>query len=119
MAAKESRLSTLHELLAENYIRLVEHGRPIYDLDPETGENKIVGYMPLTAAELQAVNKFLKDNDITCAPDDNNAIGELQERLRERNSRRQERQLKRQREQEGLSGEHSEFFAGLNATAMQ
>jgi hypothetical protein len=34
-----------------------------------------------TAADVNAAIKFLKDNNITCAPDKNNHLGELEEEL--------------------------------------
>lgn len=65
MAAKQSMLATLHELLAEQMIDEIKWYR----------ENEI----PVPAADKAAIAKFLKDNSITCDPAD---AGDL-ERLRD------------------------------------
>ncbi|QHJ82362.1 MAG: hypothetical protein [Caudoviricetes sp.] len=65
MAAKQSMLAKLHELLAEQMIDEINWYR----------ENDI----PVPAADKAAIAKFLKDNSITCDPAD---AGDL-ERLRD------------------------------------
>ena len=110
MAAAESILGTLHEKLAETYLDLLE-GRPIYN---EAGEE--VGRMPLQAAELQAINKFLKDNDITCAPDDSGRLAEIETKLRERNERRGLRRAARAASMDELAEAGGGFLSGLQPT---
>lgn len=65
MAAKQSMLAKLHELLAEQMIDEINWYR----------DNDI----PVPAADKAAIAKFLKDNSITCDPAD---AGDL-ERLRD------------------------------------
>lgn len=108
MAASESILGNLHERLAETYLDLLK-GRPVFD---EAGEE--VGRIPLGAADLQAINKFLKDNDITCAPDDSSKLAEIEERMRERNDRRTQRRAARAATTAELAEAGGGFLAGLN-----
>lgn len=108
MAASESILGNLHERLAETYLDLLK-GRPVFD---EAGEE--VGRIPLGAADLQAINKFLKDNDITCAPDDSGKLAEIEERMRERNDRRTQRRAARAATTAELAEAGGGFLAGLN-----
>jgi hypothetical protein len=65
MAAKESRLALLHEKLTEAFLQMLE--------DP--------GEEGLKAAELTAIAKFLKDNNITCEIDKNPRLKELKDRV--------------------------------------
>lgn len=115
MAAKESRLSFLHNLTAEHYVKMLEDGGTVVGQD-EDGKDII---QPLTPAALQAINKFLKDNEITCAPDEDNAIGEMEERLRLRNARKEERQAKRRATVDELAEAGGAFLGGINPLAMQ
>lgn len=83
MAANETLLGVLHELTANALIEKLK-GTPILDEDGNpTGE-----VIPASAADIQAAAKFLKDNQITCAPSDDNAVGKLEQKLKERNQRR-------------------------------
>lgn len=115
MAAKESRLSFLHNLTAEHYVKMLEVGGTVVGKDEE-GEDII---QPMTPAALQAINKFLKDNEITCAPDEDNAVGEIEDRLRLRNARKEARQAARKASQEELTEAGGAFLGGINMTAMQ
>lgn len=115
MAAKESRLSALHTMQAEYYIKMLEKGGTVVGQD-EDGEDII---QPLTPAALQAINKFLKDNDITCAPDDANAVGELETRMRDRTSRREERRQQRAISQAELAEAGGAFMGGVDPLRMQ
>ena len=85
MAAKESRLGKLHELLAEHFIAALD----AYELsmssgkDPDTDmdleETLMVGLSP---ALLGVMAKFLKDNEITCQVDEEgNDLEELRRKL--------------------------------------
>lgn len=77
MAADEKVLSTLHTVVAQALIAGVK-GSEI------TGDEGVVVALPPSPAMLQAAIKFLKDNDVTCAPSDDNATGELASQLKKR-----------------------------------
>lgn len=68
MAATENDLGELHNELA----RVL---------------TKIVGADGASAAHLAVAAKFLKDNNITCTPAADNALGELEKALAERRQR--------------------------------
>lgn len=106
MAANETKLGQLHDLVADALIQKVK-GSVI--LDEEGVE---VGKMEPTAADLQAAAKFLKDNQITCAPSDDNKMGELAAAVAEKNQRRANRRATRQ----DLDGaiQDASFLKGLN-----
>lgn len=114
MAAKESRLSFLHNLTAEHYVKMLEQGGTVVGQD-EDGNDII---QPMTPAALQAINKFLKDNEITCAPDEDNSVGEIEERLRLRTARRNARKAERMATEAELAEAGGAFLAGLSQTAM-
>lgn len=78
MAATEKRLSFLHQLQAEAFIRMLE-------ADAREGEDRI----PLTAADRQAITAFLKNNDITCTRDVGSATAEVEAALERARLRRQ------------------------------
>ena len=63
MAASESTLGSLHVLVAQI-------------LKDRIGDKEVC-----TAADVNAAIKFLKDNNITCAPGKDNHVGELQDEL--------------------------------------
>lgn len=90
MAANETKLGQLHDLVADALIQKVK-GSVILDEDGQE-----VGKMEPTAADLQAAAKFLKDNQITCAPSDDNRMGELQDLVAQKNARRANRRASRQ-----------------------
>lgn len=86
MAANEDVLGVLHELTAKALMDKLK-GIPILDEDGQpTGE-----VLPCSAADIQAAAKFLKDNSITCAPSDDNHVGDLKKRLEEKAQRRASR----------------------------
>ena len=86
MAANEDELGSLHSLTTK-VLMLKLAGTPILDEDGKpTGE-----IIPPSAADIQAATKFLKDNNITCAPSENNEIGALEASLKERQRRRNSR----------------------------
>lgn len=86
MAANESILGLLHELTASALIEKLK-GTPLLDEDGNpTGD-----VIPCSAADIQAAAKFLKDNNITCAPADDNRLGELEQKLKDRQARRASR----------------------------
>lgn len=65
MAATESALGELHDALAKTLTDLVGVETP-------------------SAAVLAVAAKFLKDNNITCAPSTDNALGELEAAIAKR-----------------------------------
>lgn len=116
MAAQESFLSRLHEMQAKTLLEILEQGYMVVGEDAEGAEIT----QPLTPAFFQAVSKFLKDNDITCAPDADSDVGKLDEarrkRLDERNSRRAQRTQATDRELLEAGGSP---LAGLDPLSMQ
>lgn len=77
MAAKSSRLGSLHEKLTEVLIERIE--------DTEL----------CSAADLAVARQFLKDNNITAVVEEGTALGELETKLEARRNRRAERQARR------------------------
>lgn len=90
MAANEKVLGDLHEkvalVLAEALEGQTIPGDPD-DVDEATGEPR-VHRIPPSAALIQVATKFLKDNDITCSPSEDNALGELKRKMEERAAKR-------------------------------
>lgn len=88
MAASENKLGALHEKVTEVLTMALDGDRiPGYtEEDPVTGEEVVVPdrVLPPSAAIIAAATKFLKDNNITCAPSQDNAVGNLVEKLREK-----------------------------------
>ncbi len=86
MPASEDILGVLHDLTAASLIAKLK-GIPVLDeAGQPTGET-----IPPSAADIQAAAKFLKDNNITCTPDEGNKLGELEGRLKKRQERRASR----------------------------
>lgn len=86
MAANEEVLGLLHDLTATALIAKLK-GIPVLDDEGNpTGE-----VIPCSAADIQAAAKFLKDNNITCAPAADNKLGELEQKLQDRQKRRASR----------------------------
>ena len=67
--ATESQLSTLHNAIATHLTERIEGGEA-------------------SAAEISAAISFLKNNNITCAPSDDNALGELEKIMEARRAKR-------------------------------
>lgn len=87
MAADENKLSALHDAVA-SALAIAMQGREIPGYtDPDTGEEFPPTVLPPSAAEIQAATKFLKDNNITCAPAKDNALGELEEIMARRQTK--------------------------------
>jgi len=89
VAANEDKLGTLHDQVADVLLDLLK-GQELTD-----EEGKVIGTIKPTAATVQAAAKFLKDNNITCAPSDDNKMGELRDALAEKNQRREQRRATR------------------------
>jgi len=86
MAASETKLGALHEKVAEVLLDALEGDTiPGYtEENPATGEVTEVPdrKLPASAAIIAAATKFLKDNNITCAPSQDNAVGSLVDKLK-------------------------------------
>lgn len=86
MAASEKLLGALHEKVTEALSSALDGDEiPGYtEVNEATGEVTEVPprKLPPSAAIIAAATKFLKDNNITCAPEADNAMGELVERLK-------------------------------------
>ncbi len=106
MAASEDKLGALHEAVTR---ALIEGVTPTVIPGVE-GEADVV--LPPSAAMLAAAAKFLKDNSISCAPSEDNEMGELQRRLEEKNDRRTARKAERAELLE--AGREAGFLRGLN-----
>jgi uncharacterized protein YqeY len=81
MAANETTLSTLHEVLARDLIQRIE-GVEVID-----GEgNKTL--VRASAAELSVAATFLKNNNVTSAPEESGAVSELTKMMKAKRERR-------------------------------
>lgn len=73
VGASESTLNLMHQMLAEYFIERLKSSKPDpnapVEYDEETGEELLPFFIPLNAAELGVMVKFLKDNNISAAPD--------------------------------------------------
>lgn len=91
MSASENALGALHTKLAEVLSSALDGQQmPDYE-DPETGEVVKGAKLEPSAAIMTATIQFLKNNNITCAPGEDNAMGELTEKMRKRQERREAR----------------------------
>lgn len=86
MAADESALGALHVKVTEVLTEALDGDEiPGYtEVNEATGEVTEVPprKLPPSAAIIAAATKFLKDNNITCAPSQDNAVGALVEQLK-------------------------------------
>jgi hypothetical protein len=78
MAADERVLGAMHTAVAEVFIEALKGQEMPGYTDPDSGEVFAPTKMLPSAAILQAATKFLKDNNITCAPSESNKLGELE-----------------------------------------
>lgn len=111
MAADETKLGALHEKVAETLAKALD-GTPIVEIDPETGEAKTVDVIPASAALITATIQFLKNNNVTCVPSQNNALGVLEEKMKERAAKRAERGQAKPADIAAAT-EHMNFLQGL------
>lgn len=92
MAADETALGALHIKVTEVLNEALDGDViPGYTEENEaTGEVTVVPdrKLPPSAAIIAAATKFLKDNSITCAPSEDNAVGALAAKLKEKNKQR-------------------------------
>ena len=70
MRASEEILAQLHNALTLDLIKRIEKGEA-------------------SAADLGVAAKLLKDNNITCTPETNEAMGELERKMEEQRARRE------------------------------
>lgn len=89
--ADESKLSALHDKVAEVLTEALD-GQTMPDyVDPETGEVEPGGKLAPSAAIIAVAAKFLKDNNITCVPSEDNKLGELEAKMKARQEKRRNR----------------------------
>lgn len=89
MAADEKVLGDLHTAVATALIDAVKPKQIPGYFDEETGEEVPGDSLGPSPAMLQAAIKFLKDNEITCEPAKDNALGELEQIIAERRKKMQ------------------------------
>lgn len=88
MAPDSTKLNNLFDLVTDAFIDKVRGGeQTIVNKD---GDEVTVQLKP-TAAELAAAVTFLKNNNITATPADDNKLGELEAMVKERAERRRAR----------------------------
>lgn len=88
MAPDSTKLNNLFDLVTDAFIDKVRGGeQTIVNKD---GDEVTVQLKP-TAAELAAAVTFLKNNNITATPADDNKLGELESMVKERAERRRAR----------------------------
>lgn len=96
MAAPESMMTLLHEMQASKLLEILKQGYMVVGTTiNEEGESEDIT-TPLTPAFFQAVSKFLKDNDITCAPDAGSDLAQLDAERRARMDKRRSRREQRE-----------------------
>ena len=94
MAAKEDELGVIHDKLCRVLDKALDGQVLPAELDEEGNVVNPESWIPPSAAILTVVAKVLKDNNITCAPSKDNAIGELQRKQEERAAAREARRSK-------------------------
>lgn len=88
MAPDSTKLNSLFDLVTDAFIDKVRGGEQT--IVNKEGEEVTVQLKP-TAAELAAAVTFLKNNNITALPSDDNKLGELEAMVKERAERRRAR----------------------------
>lgn len=106
MAADETVLGDLHTAVA-SALSIAMKGQELPGFVDEDGEEHPPTILPPSAAIIQAATKFLKDNNITCVADKGNALGELEDIMRNR------RQARASRLDLQAATEQAGFLAGL------
>jgi hypothetical protein len=88
MAADETALGALHTQVAKVLtVALAGQELPGY-FDEDLQKEVEGGFIPPSAAIIAAATKFLKDNNITCTPSKDNALGELEDAMKRRKEKR-------------------------------
>ena len=90
MAADENVLGALHSKVAEVLTNLLD-GTELPTGETDEAGNEITQRMDPSAAVLTSAIQFLKNNNITCAPAENNALGALADKIAQREQRRKEK----------------------------
>jgi 20S proteasome alpha/beta subunit len=80
MAASSALLGQLHAVVAEKLIQIIRDGVTVEKQDAEG--NIIEATRPATASELTAAITFLKNNAITSNIDEDEALSEMRELLK-------------------------------------
>jgi hypothetical protein len=100
-----TKLEQLFNIVTDAFIEKVQGGEQV--VVNKDGDEVTIQVKP-TAAELAAAVTFLKNNNITATPSDNNALGKLDELVKAREAKRAERRasmLRRAEEQmDGFPG---------------
>lgn len=91
MAAKEDKLGSLHEKVAEVLTVMLEGTTLEAEYDAEGVEVAAPTVIPPSAATITAAIQFLKNNNITCVPDESNSLGRLKEAQERRAAERDAR----------------------------
>lgn len=91
MAASESELGNLHDKVARTLSKMLDGQKMPDYIDPETGEAVEGNVLEPSAAVITASIQFLKNNNITCTPSKDNGLGELEQKMRERQEKRANR----------------------------
>lgn len=89
MAASESTLGALHDKVATTLTKMLDGQKMPDYIDPESGDLVEGDTIEPSAAILTASIQFLKNNNITCTPAKDNALGELEAKMAERQAKRQ------------------------------
>jgi len=76
MEGLEAILASIHSEMAAKMLDIVRNGKVV--VDKETGEAKEVS---MTAAEMNVIRQFLKDNGIDSVPRKDNPLGKLASEL--------------------------------------
>lgn len=86
--ADEAALGSLHTKVAEVLTEALD-GQVLPDYtDPDTGEVEVGGKLAPSAALITCAITFLKNNNITCVADKGNALGALEQKMKERQEKR-------------------------------
>lgn len=89
MAANEKTLGDLHDKVARVLSDALDGDELPEVIDEDSGEvTAPAKRLAPSAAIIAAATKFLKDNNITCVPTEDNALGELQRKMEERRNKR-------------------------------
>lgn len=78
MAASEELLGILHNIVTEDLIRRIE------GIEVKNEEGVVTGRIAASASDIANAIKMLKDNNITCKPAADNALGALARSLAKR-----------------------------------
>lgn len=86
MAANESKLGALHDKVADVLTKALD-GQQLPTGEQDDDGNEIMQTMEPSAAIITSAIQFLKNNNITCTPAQDNKLGELEEKLKARRAK--------------------------------